>query len=305
MFASKRTLHNFKSSFATPKNYTFSCDQLGSLKVTAAEVLTGIYSFISEKPDADKKTPEFLSADRVIDIRMLPLGFHCQRKPNPAYACDFPGCRNREGTLDWFIMRGCNHSFHKECIKDITYCLLCQNHLADEIKKLIPAIKRGIQSGSTENNNSGKGEDPECGQCPSVQPMRGSIAASKVAEMRAQIHSMSPITQSSNPEIREKLARHCRTCKHAVNMHTRRKDQPPFCFLCKSRICNSAAKQLPSTCNIHFHRASRQLIAKILNFPSGLKEITLHDSQGSLNKALAGMGSNARTVISAITGSSS
>ena len=113
LFASKRTLHNFKSSFATPKNYTFSCNQLESLKVSAAKVLTGIFSFLSDKPDSETKIPEFLSADRMIDVRMLPLGFHCQRKPNPAYACDFPGCTNREDPIDWLIMRGCNHSFHK------------------------------------------------------------------------------------------------------------------------------------------------------------------------------------------------
>eukprot|EP00112_Aurelia_sp_Birch-Aquarium-sp1_P000201 Seg1018.2 transcript_id=Seg1018.2/GoldUCD/mRNA.D3Y31 product="hypothetical protein" protein_id=Seg1018.2/GoldUCD/D3Y31 len=164
---------------------------------------------------------------------MLPLGFHCQRKPNPAYACDFPGCINRENALDWFIMRGCNHSLHKCCIKDVTYSLLCQNHLADEVNKVATSDKNGIQSGNVDNNKSGKDEDSDSDKCPSFEPMQTSVASSKIEEMRAQIHSMTPVTQSSNPEIREKQARHCRKCKHAVNMHTRRKDQPAFCFLAK------------------------------------------------------------------------
>eukprot|EP00112_Aurelia_sp_Birch-Aquarium-sp1_P000250 Seg102.10 transcript_id=Seg102.10/GoldUCD/mRNA.D3Y31 product="hypothetical protein" protein_id=Seg102.10/GoldUCD/D3Y31 len=132
--------------------------------------------------------------------------------------------------------------------------------------------------------------------------MQTSVASSKIEEMRAQIHSMTPVTQSSNPEIREKQARHCRTCKHAVNMHTRRKDQPAFCFLCQKGICNSTGKQIPCTCQFHSQRVSQQLIANIIKFPSGLMEIMMHDSQGSLNKALAGMGSNACTVIAAVTG---
>ena len=142
----------------------------------------------------------------------------------------------------------------------------------------------------------------DCDKCPSVQPIDSSVASSKIEEMGAQIQSMTPATHSGNAEIREKQSRHSRTCKHAVNMHSSRKNQPSFCFLCQNGICNSTGKQIPCTCHIHSKSTSQQLITKILQFPSGLMEITMQDSQASLNKAPAGMGSNACTVIAAITG---
>ncbi len=48
VFQSKKSQHNFRSQFTPPKDYTFTQNQLQSLKIKGAKILTNLFKVISD-----------------------------------------------------------------------------------------------------------------------------------------------------------------------------------------------------------------------------------------------------------------
>ncbi len=80
IFSSKSTLHNFKSSFTPPKNYTFSRSSLKGIKVAVAKILVSIFKSISDDSDWSE-IPAVLKNENSINLKMMPIEYHTARRP--------------------------------------------------------------------------------------------------------------------------------------------------------------------------------------------------------------------------------
>ena len=76
-----------------------------------------------------------LFGEKPVKSYFLPLGYQCEKKPDENTCCDYL-CVAPEDA-DWKIFEGCWHSFHSECLKDLTYCSICSNHLNNVILSLL------------------------------------------------------------------------------------------------------------------------------------------------------------------------
>ena len=82
VFQSKASQFNFRSQFTTRKNYIFRHNQLKSLKVEGATILSEILRRIASDEIGNVND----------DPNHLPLGYQCPDPPKDDVFCDWPGC---------------------------------------------------------------------------------------------------------------------------------------------------------------------------------------------------------------------
>ena len=143
----------------------FSCVQLKYLHTRAAKLLPSIFSKISLNPGEAHSLPRSrgqaldctmyilpsLFSEKPVKSYFLPLGYQCEKKPDENSCCDYL-CVAQEDA-DWKIFEGCWHSFHSECLKDLTYCPICSNHLNNVILSLSESAKSSFVNGGKETDD--------------------------------------------------------------------------------------------------------------------------------------------------------
>ena len=75
---------------------------------------------------------------------ILPLGYHCNIKPDNTKNCDLPGCNISTPNESWSILTRCFHSFHCKCLDESTSCPLCKDFLQKKVQELGEIAKEAI-----------------------------------------------------------------------------------------------------------------------------------------------------------------
>ena len=310
LFAAKTEQHNFKSVFTPPKNYTFSHQQLTTLKVRAAEVLLEIFNSLCSGQSSDTgSVPQFLTESYSVGSPELPLGYHTSWPPNQLHKCDLPGCPDKKADLPWEILRGCGHSFHLNCLKGVFTCPICRHHLKMNISTLSAKIRQAVYSPDA-NSTTNQPEDNNNQQV-TVQSTNDDQLEKKIKEMEKVIDKMIPPTtetQRSTGIIYQHLLKaipHCKTCGHECQGHKRPKGLPVQCPACPNESCSTAGKLMLCRCSQHNNSGMRNsLLNPSLGFKTvstgDIKLIILDSSQGSLSHNM--QGSNACTLIATMIG---
>ena len=148
VFQSKRSQHNFRSNFTPPKNYTFSQNQLQSLKLKTSEKLAEIFSYISMlTPDSDLDNSPLGNMLRSLSTNFpntFPFGYHTNSQPDPFICCDMPGCTLLNTSEEWLLIEGCFHSFHIKCLKGASFCPICSSHIKTTVGNLATTAQNSI-----------------------------------------------------------------------------------------------------------------------------------------------------------------
>ncbi|XP_015755582.1 PREDICTED: uncharacterized protein LOC107335130 isoform X2 [Acropora digitifera] len=119
IFQSKDKQSHFRSFFTTPKQFSFSHNQLRFLKVRCAQVLSSMFSKISQSPGqslfssknkSNRSAPTHVTlptmsgSNNSMRTIVLPLGYHGEIKPDQAKQCDLRACNiSRLDTLAWLL----------------------------------------------------------------------------------------------------------------------------------------------------------------------------------------------------------
>ncbi|XP_022798308.1 uncharacterized protein LOC111336470 [Stylophora pistillata] len=77
-----------------------------------------------------------MSPNKNMTTAVLPLGYHCDIKPNQTKQCDLPQCNISSLDENWTLLHGCHHSFHDVCLEGSTSCPLCKGFLEKKVKEL-------------------------------------------------------------------------------------------------------------------------------------------------------------------------
>ena len=155
IFQSKEKQSNFRSFFTSPKQFSFSHNQLHFLKVKCAKVLTDMVKKIAKtlgegsfSTCRGKRTGHVTFPTMCSNIpaktTILPLGYHCNIKPDNTKKCDLPGCKLSSPNESWSILTGCFHSFHCKCLDESTSCPLCKDFLQKKVQELGEIAKEAI-----------------------------------------------------------------------------------------------------------------------------------------------------------------
>ena len=75
---------------------------------------------------------------------ILPLGYHCNIKPDNTKKCDLPGCNISNPNESWSILSGCFQSIHCKCLDESTSCPLCKDLLQKKVQELGEIAKEAI-----------------------------------------------------------------------------------------------------------------------------------------------------------------
>ena len=271
VFQSKKSQHNFRSSFTPPKKSSFSHNQLKSLKLSAATHLTKMFSRISslsfspnfEDNPLDNMLKAFYSTDT--KINSFPFGYHTEWKPNPNRFCDLPACNLQEADEEWAMIEGCGHSYHIRCLNDVTYCPICRAYIKKEIERLSTSIINGINSNQIKDlptvqlNASEIVEerydtsDLDAEDIKFCEVLRNDI--DKLTESIESFQPQSPHDKSATvftPFHREKKPPHCKKCGHAKKGHKKANQGGlECCLFCQGGTCSIAGKT--ATCNCDWH----------------------------------------------------
>ena len=85
-----------------------------------------------------------MSPNKNMKMTVLPLGYHCDIKPDQTKKCDLPLCNISSQDEDWTLLHGCFHSFHDVCLNGSTSCPLCKEFLKKKVKELGETAKKAI-----------------------------------------------------------------------------------------------------------------------------------------------------------------
>ena len=166
IFQSKSTQRNFRNQFTPQNNSIFSSSKLNQIKFKVAELLTGIFSRISElslNNDFDNSSmDEMLKCylPNNSSISAYPLGYHTNSRPDPTSKCDMPGCFNTNESIEWTIFPGCAHSYHHLCLQGHDHCPICRLHLKTIVKKLVSSANIAFANGSGQPVDNKRYDDP-------------------------------------------------------------------------------------------------------------------------------------------------
>ena len=313
IFASKGKQHNFRSAFTPPKYYSFTTNQLMSLKTKVASILTSI--FVKK---ASRLTEGKLGIDNnlwnaeKIPGPCLPLGFHSKLPPKPETYCDLPGCivKTDDGTQ---VIRfdSCWHAFHETCLLDSVQCPLCLHFLRAEIIRLGTIARKGVFHNEEVTEEDGfQDSEEEQLTIPEITELEVKVRVDAMAKEILALHppslsikAFSTTATSSVPSAYK--GPHCGTCGHQVKGHRRISAVEKSCQDCPTNVCSKAGKSAQCKCNYHFG-ALIPLAAPILENSTidthgGTKRF-LFSLQVSQQALAMSFWSNACTVISLYTG---
>ena len=158
IFQSKEKQSNFKSFFTSPKQFSFSHNQLQFLKVKCTKVLTDTVKKNCTGPGRGfffyvQRQENYWSCD-ISDPPCVPT-----YQPRPPFClldttvissltttkkCDLPGCNISTPNESWPILTGCFHSFHCKCLDESTSCPLCKDFLQTKVQELGEIAKEAI-----------------------------------------------------------------------------------------------------------------------------------------------------------------
>ena len=112
-----------RSFFTTPRQFSFSHDQLHLLKVRCAQALSSMFIKISQSPrqsqfssnnSCNTSVPTHvilptMSPNKNMKMTVLSLGYRCDIKLDQTKKCDLPLC-NISSHENWTLLHGCFHS---------------------------------------------------------------------------------------------------------------------------------------------------------------------------------------------------
>ena len=317
LFTSKGELHNFKSVFTPPKNYTFSHQQLTTLKIQAAEILLQIFEYLckaeSGSDSMSEDIPDFLTEGFPLGSPMLPLAYHTSWSPNQKHRCDLPGCKEKTAGIPWQIFRGCGHSYHDECLKDYSCCPICKHYLKGKIEVLSSKIRQAVYS--PDANSEAQSNDSETDNLTlDIKETNENQLKTKIKHMETLIDKMVPPTPDTQQttgnftSVSGRIKPHCKTCGHLLNGHKRPRNAPAKCPKCPNDLCSADGKKRACSCSQHAKNVTQTELSTTQQLQYKQKQdknvslIILEASQGSLPESLQGLGSNACTIIAGIMG---
>ena len=263
-FASKNQQQNFRSAFTPPKYYSFSTNQLHSLKLKAADILKSI--FVKEAHSlatGEFKVNKDLWGGDKIPIHCLPVGFHSKCPPKVGKPCDLPGCLLSNSSLSWSQFDSCHHSFHDECLVDNSFCPICQSFFNAEIRRLVRTAKESVESPKLEKFNleNASEETDEICQDPCIQETSEHDLQSKIKEIENELANLASPTLISDENMtcdsfsaQDKpvyRCPHCNACGHEKKGHRKLADDKTTCSMCIEGICSTGGKQIKCTCDFH------------------------------------------------------
>ena len=133
IFQSKRKQSD-RSFFTTPRQFSFSHNQLHLLKVRCAQALSSMFTKIPQSPrqsqfslnnSCNTSVPTHvilptMSPNKNMKMTVLPLGYSCDIKPDQTKKCDLPLSNISSQDENWTLLHGCFHSFHDVCLNGST-----------------------------------------------------------------------------------------------------------------------------------------------------------------------------------------
>ena len=255
IFQSKEKQCNFRSFFTSPKQFSFSHSQLQFLKVKCAQVLSlmfkkiaqapGESSFSSSRNNATTRIPSHVTLPTMCSniptkTTVLPLGYHCNIKPDPTKKCDLPECTISSPDESWKILTGCFHSFHCKCLNESTSCPLCKDFLQQKVQELGQIAKEAILHPSSIMDDSNETTAPVTDDahdedtCSNgVREMEREEFENIIEQLNNELANLNPpqqpcITSNTSRELTQntnssasKAPPHCTKCHHPVRGHKR------------------------------------------------------------------------------------
>ena len=206
-----------------------------------------------------------LFGEKPVKSYFLPLGYQCEKKPDENSCCDYL-CVAPEDA-DWKIFEGCWHSFHSECLKDLTYCPICSNHLNNVLLSLSESANSSFVNGGKETDDV-ETTDPQSDDDTDDDEMESdnlgiSINESNIENILNDITlSVMHLSPQSPPHTSSCLSNenldcsrtasnllssvqlpkrspHCSTCQHTRIGHGMRSSTAPYvkCTMCPNNVC--------------------------------------------------------------------
>ena len=291
---------NFRTTFTPAHNYVFSRVQLKYLHTRVAKILVSIFSKICSSLGESYSLPRSrgqpldctmyilptLFGEKPIKSYMLPLGFQCDKKPDVNSRCDYISVAPEDA--EWQIFEGCWHSFHKECLKDVTYCPICSYHLNNVILSLSIAANSSFVNGgnghdeqtseSDDNDDSNNDSNDDSNDelefddlgihlNTSESNIENTLNNINLTLMELQPQSpdnTSSLSVNSNSQCDDhhdgsstlltnappKRSPHCSTCHHTRNGHGKGSSNAK-CTMCPENICSASGRRKPCICLWH------------------------------------------------------
>ena len=291
IFQSKEKQSNFRSFFTSPKQFSFSHNQLQFLKVKCAKVLSDMFKKIAQAPGEGsfptcrgKRTGHVTFPTMCSNIpaktTILPLGYHCSTKPDNTKKCDLPGCKISTPNESWSILTGCFHSFHCKCLDESTSCPLCKDFLKTKVQELGEVAKEAIlhphatdTDNHTESTTAAVTDSTGDEENHGVREMEKEEYENLIEKLNNELANLSPPPQpclasnanqrpSQNTSCNSTAPRappHCSKCHHPVRGHKRENNSVMKCNFCPSNTCTNSG--ISTQCSCQWHQQHQQQIS--------------------------------------------
>ena len=178
---------------------------------------------------------------------ILPLGYHCNIKPDNTKKCNLPGCNISTPNESWSILTGCFHSFHCKCLDESTSCLLCKDFLQKKVQELGEIAKEAIlhshatdtdddNESTTASMTDSTGDEENYG----VREMEKEEYENLIEKLNNELANVSPPPQPSiASHVNQRLSQN-------TSCNSTGPSAPPHCSKChhpvRSRENNSVTK---------------------------------------------------------------
>ena len=269
IFANKETQRSFLDTFGHETESTFSRGEMRRSKLKAAKHLVKLFTRISSR-DTEVFTREIsgkvnwkmplLFQENLVDIRVLPLGFHTVRPPQMNLACDHQDCQDPTDTSSpWSINEGCGHSYHSSCHPSNIPCPICQKFIKDTSKSVCEVAKSAIVNGSDLESFSTDGDDSDESDSINVTPLDENNCQQEIQKLNDSIRRLTPPTLTTPPKDisseQDKIKKnpHCRTCSHSTKGHKKTGDTKS-CSDCPDQLCTELGRS--TICSCKWHKAN-------------------------------------------------
>ena len=282
IFASSESQTNWRSNFTPSKNSVFSRQQLTSLYCKAATVITNVLIEIAlnvntatvlprqpgQRKDCSLWLLPNLFEEKSIKSYILPLGYNFHPQPEFSKRCDSPSC-NVSSDLPWKLFEGCWHSFHLECLRGMTICVICRDGLQKNLQSLskianeafvrgVPLVPEGecweeaIHEEDTDATADDDHEIPAIGELNVDQIIQG--LTRQILNIQVNQPSIGPVSITIQPSITPVLHGqtnqsttvrkpcHCTLCHHIYQGHQQQQtnqkgERVVHCLYCPNKVC--------------------------------------------------------------------